>query len=105
MNSGAVVATTPTVLQWAIGVGSSTNVLTGAEAANAKAPRVVDLGQQYFALGAVIGYVPADLDVQFPYPLMCEAGNYVHIILCVPLGTATGSEVFIGTVMINGVFE
>ena len=51
----------------------------------------------------MIGYVPADLDVQFPYPLMCEAGNYVHIILCVPLGTATGSEVFIGTVMINGV--
>jgi len=105
MNFGAVVATTPTVLQWAIGVGSSTNVLTGAEGAAAKAPRVVDLGQQYFPVGAVIGQTTTDLDIQFPYPLMCEAGNYVHIILCVPVGTATGSEQFQGTVMINGLFE
>lgn len=107
MNIGAAVATTATVLQWSIGVGSTAVSLATGEAANTKAPRVLDLGLQTFPIAAAIAAMPqnGDLDVQFPYPLMCEAGNYVHIILGLPIGTATASQQIQGTVMINGVFE
>jgi len=81
--------------------------LATAEAATTKAPRVIDLGLQTFPIGAAIGAMPqnGDLDVQFPYPLMCEAGNYVHIILSLPIGTATASQQIQGTVVVNGMFE
>ena len=105
MNIGAIVATTATVLQWAIGVGSTGVSLATGEAATTKAPRVLDLGLQSFPVGAAIGATCTDLDVQFPYPLMCEAGNYVHIILTLPIGTATGSQQIQGTVMVNAIWE
>jgi hypothetical protein len=107
MNIGAAVATTATVLQWGIGVGATAVSLATAEAATTKAPRVIDLGLQTFPIGAAIGAMPqnGDLDVQFPYPLMCEAGNYVHIILSLPIGTATASQQIQGTVVVNGMFE
>ena len=107
INIGAAVATTATVLQWSIGVGSTAVSLATGEAATTKAPRVLDLGLQTFPIAAAIGAMPqnGDLDVQFPYPLMCEAGNFVHIILNLPIGTATTSQQIQGTVMVNAVFE
>jgi hypothetical protein len=105
MNIGAAVATTATVLQWAIGVGSTAVSLATAESASSKAPRVLDLGLQSFPIAAAVGTTVPDLDVQFPYPLMCEAGNYVHVILTLPIGTATASQQIQGTVTINAVWE
>lgn len=105
MNIGAAVATTATVLQWAIGVGATAVSLATAEAATTKAPRVLDLGIQSFPIAAAIAQNVPDLDVQFPYPLMCEAGNFVHVILTLPIGTATASQQIQGTVAINAVYE
>jgi hypothetical protein len=105
MNIGAAVATTATVLQWAIGVGSTAASLATTESATTKAPRIIDLGMQSFPIGAAIAQTVPDLDVQFPYPLMCEAGNIVHIIVALPIGTATASQQIQGTVAVNAVFE
>jgi hypothetical protein len=101
----AVSAVTPSVLQWFIGVGSSAVTLAQAEGAATKAPRILDLGMQYFPISSPIGYAPSDLDVQFSYPLMCEAGNYVHVGVCIPVGATTVNQDFQGTVIIDGVYE
>lgn len=107
INIGAAVATTATVLEWSIGVGATAVSLATGEAATTKAPRVLDLGLQTFPIAAAIGAMPqnGDLDVQFAYPLMCEAGGFVHVILNCPIGTATGSQQIMGTVMINAIWE
>ena len=105
VNIGAAVAGTPTVLEWSIGVGSTAVSLATGEAAGTKAPRVVDLGFQSFQVAAGIGAQAPDLDVQFPVPLMCEPGLFVHIILNCPIGTVTASQQIMGSVAVNGFFE
>ena len=44
-------------------------------------------------------------DADFPTPLVIESGRYLHLIVQVPVGTATGSQVLRGDVMVNGYFE
>jgi hypothetical protein len=36
---------------------------------------------------------------------MVEAGTFCHVILKMPVGTATGSQIIRGVVMLNGYFE
>ena len=106
-NTGAAVATTPTLLQWAIGVGSTAVSLATTDSATAgtRAPRKIAIGSQSFPIGAVIGANVNDLDVQFNSPLVAEAGTFVHVILKMPVGTATASQVVRGTCSINGYWE
>jgi hypothetical protein len=107
MNTGAAVATTPTILQWGIAVGSTAVSLATADSATAgtRAPRRTTLGLQSFAVGAAIGTVAAPVDVNLDAPLYVAAGSFVHVILKMPVGTATGSQIIRGTVMINGYYE
>lgn len=106
MNTGAAVATTATILDWAVAVGSSAVSLATAEAAGtAWAPRRIPLGMQGFIVGAAIGAAANDIDVQFTTPLLCDSNRFVHIIVQLPLGTATASQVIRGDVVINGYFE
>lgn len=107
-NTGAAVATTPTLLQWGIGVGSTAVSLATADnaATGARAPRRVMLGAQSLAVGTAIGgMADKSIDVKLQTPLMVESGTYCHIILKMPVGTATGSQVIRGVVLINGYFE
>lgn len=107
-NTGAAVATTPTLLQWAIAVGSTAVSLATADSATAgaRAPRRLLLGSQSMAVGtAVGGNADKNIDVDFGSPLIVEAGSYCHIILKMPVATATGSQVIRGVVMVNGYFE
>lgn len=101
-NTVVAVATTPTVLEWAIGVGSTAVSLATAEAATTRAPRRVELGVQSFAVGAAVGAKGDRIDINFSAaPLPCEAGSFVHLILKMPIATATATEIFRGTATIQ----
>ena len=105
-NTVVAVATTATVLQWALGVGATAVSLATAEAATARAPRRIALGTQSFPVGAAVG-AQADrrIDVNLDAPVTVEAGSFVHIILKMPIATATATEIFRGVVGINAYFE
>ena len=104
---GAAGATTPTLLQWGIGVGSTAVSLATADSSTAgtRAYRRVALGTQSFAVGAAIGSNVPDLDHQFMSPLVCEAGTFIAVILKIPVGTATASQIIRGTCTIDGYYE
>lgn len=103
LNVGAAVATTSTVLQWAIAVGSTAVSLATAEAATTKAPRRTALGMQSWIVGAAIGSPVEAIDISFEEsPLPVYPGEYIHIIVRVPIGTATASQVIRGTCAIIG---
>ena len=105
INTGAAVATTSTVLQWSLGVGSTAVSLATADAATTRARSPVTLGYQTFPIGAAIGAQATRIDVNLDAPLVCEQGTYVHVILKMPIGTATASQVVRGIVGINAYFE
>lgn len=101
VNVGAAVATTATVLAWGIAVGCTAASLATAEAATTKSPRRLALGMQAWVVGAAIGTQGTPISMDFSAaPLLAEPGTYVHIIVRVPVGTATASQVIRGTVTI-----
>lgn len=105
INTGAAVATTPTLLQWALAVGATAVSLATAEAVNARAPRRLALGFQSFAIGDAIGRQAAVIDKNLDAPLVCEPGSFVHVLLKMPLGTATPSQIIRGVVGFNAYWE
>jgi hypothetical protein len=105
INTGAAVATTATLLQWTLGVGSSAVTLATTETATAKATRRLSVGMQSFPIAAAIGAQAAALDVNYDAPIAVNALEYVHVLFKVPLGTATASQVIRGIVTFNGYFE
>lgn len=104
-NTGAAVATTSTLLQWALGVGSTAVSLATTDAAATRARAVIPLGSQYFAIGAPVGANTNRIDVNLDAPLVVEPSTYLHVILKMPIGTATASQIIRGVVGINGYFE
>lgn len=107
-NTGAAVATTATSLEWALGVGSTAVSLATADATTAtptSAPRRIPLGKQSFAIGAAIEACSTDVVRTFASPVTVESGRFLHVILAVPVGTATASQVIRGTVTVDGYFE
>jgi hypothetical protein len=60
---------------------------------------------QGFRVGDLAGYRDADIFAEFLVPIVCNGGRWCHIILQVPVGTATATEIFRGDVFINGYFE
>ena len=110
VNIGAAVATTATVLQWGIAVGSAGVSLAATETTTTssavKGPRRKALGMQSFIVGAAIGTEAQFIDCYFgDSPLFAEPGSFVQVILRVPVGTATGSQVLRGIVDIDGQYE
>lgn len=106
MNIGATVATTATILDWAIAVNSSAVSLATAEAPPTTwAPRRIDVGMHGFIVGDVIGAGKPDIVVDFGDGIVCNGGRFVQIIVQVPVGTATASQIIRGDVAIIGIFE
>jgi hypothetical protein len=105
LNTVVAVATTATVLQWSLGVGSTAVSLATAEAATTRAPRRIMLGLQTFPVGATVGATAARIDVNLDAPVVVEPGTYFHVILKVPIGTATATEIFRGIVGVNAYWE
>lgn len=107
-NTGAAVATTPTLLQWTLGVGSSAVSLATADSLTAagRGPRRLALGSQSFPVGAAIGADSGKaIDRNLDAPIIVAAGTFVHVILKMPIGTATPSQIIRGVVGFNGYFE
>ncbi|WP_293862519.1 hypothetical protein [uncultured Alsobacter sp.] len=100
-NTGAAVATTPSLLAWAVSPDQ-----TAASLATANNRRV-PLGAQSFAVGAAIG-ARADRVISEDFsnsPLVTNPGRILGLILRMPIGTATASQVIAGTALFKGYFE
>jgi hypothetical protein len=111
VNIGAAVATTATVLQWGIAVGSSVVSLaatsdTTTTSSAVKSPRRKALGMQGFIVGAAIGTEAQLIDCYFgDSPLFAEPGSFVQIMMRIPVGTATASQLLRGIVDIDAQYE
>lgn len=105
LNTGAAVGATATVMDWALGLNSSAVSLATADGAGTWAPRRIPIGTQSLPGLGAIGLPSTDINVVFETPLVVDSGRYLHVILQVPVGLATGSQVIRGDVMINGYFE
>jgi hypothetical protein len=102
------ITTTPTMLQWTLGIGSTggtTLATVDSATAGTRACRRLTLGAQTFALGAVAGTPAQPIDINLDAPIMVEAGTFLQILIKAPMGTATGGVVIRGLAMINGYFE
>lgn len=104
-NMGVGVATTPTLLQWGIAYDGTAVSLATPDGASTKAPRRVPLGCQSLPVGLAVGGNVPDLRVDFRQPLSVNAGNYLHVILKIPVGTATPTQIVRGVVSINATWE
>jgi hypothetical protein len=104
-NTVVAVAGTATVLQWSLGLGSTAVSLATAEGAGTRARRVFPIGVQSFPVAAAVGANVPDIVQTFQTPQMVDAGTFVHVILKMPIATATATEIFRGTVTIEGFFE
>lgn len=106
-NMGAVSATSATLLQWSLGVGSTAANLTTPDSptVGTRAPRRIPLGVQSIPIGTVVGASVSPIDIKFDAPFLVEAGTYAHVILKMPAGSATVSQIIRGVVTINGYWE
>ena len=98
-NTGAAVATSNTLMHWALCPNSGAVTLVTAGI------RPMFVGSQSFAVGAAIGTTATPIDARFDVPLRTEPGKVFHVLLRMPVGTATASQVIQGSVMIKGYFE
>lgn len=106
IDIGAAVATTATVLDWSVGLNSSAVSLATADSPPTTwAPRRVPLGLQGWEVGDGVGEFAETIRQSFDPPLIVDGGRYFHIIVQVPVGTATGSQIIRGDVLVNGYFE
>jgi hypothetical protein len=105
VNTGAAVATTATILDWSIAVGSTAVSLATAESQNTRAPRRRGIGMQSWIVGAAIGAPAERAFCQFLSPLIAEPGTFVQIIVQVFLGTATASQVIRGECGLDAYWE
>ena len=108
-NTGAAVATTATILDWGVAVGSTAVSLATVDAIAASptsAPRRVPVGIQGYEVAAGIGRCAPDIVADFSgSPLSVESGRFVHVVLQVPVGTATAAQIIRGDVQVMGYFE
>lgn len=104
-NTGAIGGLTGTILDWGLGINSSAVSLATADGAGTWAPRRIPLGMQSFGISAAIGSMPSDISRRFDTPLVVDSGRFFHVILQIPAGLATGSQVLRGDVMVNAFFE
>jgi hypothetical protein len=101
---GAQSTTSSTVLQWAVGTNSSAvSLATGAP----NPPIRSAIGMQQAPKTAAVGdsFNPPSLQYQPKTPLVIFPGHYLHIILRVPVGNATSSQLIRGFVTVEGYFQ
>jgi hypothetical protein len=102
LNTVVAVATTATVLQWSAAFNSSAvSLATSAP----YTPMRITLGTQTFAVGAAVGNTAPGFDWDPGTPLAVFPGRFLHIILKMPIATGTATEIFRGTVAVDGFFE
>jgi hypothetical protein len=105
--TGANVATTGTGIQWGLSIGSSaiTPATVDSGTTATRQGRKFCLGVQGYPIGGQIGATAQPIDVNLDAPVVCEPGTYVLVLMKPFLGTATGSQIYRGTCMVNGYWE
>lgn len=96
VNLGAAVATTATVLQFALAYGHTAVSLATAEATAAKAPRRVALGFMTWPIGAAIGQGPQNGPIVVDFgesPIYVNQSEFIALTAKFMAGTATPSQV------------
>ena len=108
-NTGAAVATTATMLDWGVATNSSAVSLATTDALGPPpttwAPRRIAMGFQGFIVGAAIGQCATPIFQTFDPPIAVDSGRFFHVVVQVPVGTATASQVIRGDVLVHGWFE
>ena len=107
-NMGAAIATTTTNVHATLAIGSTAASLATTDSATAgtRAPRRIPiLGNTSGSVGTSIGSYITHVGAGFPSPLMVEAGTFLHLIIKMPVGTATASQIIRGTFAPTGYFE
>jgi hypothetical protein len=100
------IATTPTVLVWALGSGhTQASLATVTEGAGIKLRRVLPLGIQSWPVAAAVGDKGEVIERALATPVMIEPGTYMHIMMKPVMGTATATQTFRGIVGISGYWE
>lgn len=104
---GAATATTAEVLQWYLGTGCTAASLATADNADGTtlAVRRLPVGTQVFPISATIGTAANVIEFALESPMVVESGRFIHIILSIPIGTATASELYRGTATLRGYME
>jgi hypothetical protein len=97
-NVGAAVATTATLLTWGI-----KNNLTAVSLATATG-NAIGVGAQVLPVATPIGGLANRLDRRFSSPIVCGPGRFIDVILRMPVGTATASQVIAGMINFEGYF-
>ena len=102
----------PLLLQWAIGYGSTASTLATTESATftaggtTKIARKIPLGAQALPATAAVGTLSAGFQRDFSAaPLPINPGEFLHIILRIPGGTATSAGAPRGSVAVLGYFR
>jgi hypothetical protein len=101
-NEIVAVATTASVFEWAAAFNSSAVSLATAAPYT---PMRVALGQQALPIAAAIAAITSPIDWRTGTPIAVQPARFLHIILRLPIGTATATEFFRGSVAIDGFFE
>lgn len=107
VNTGATVATTPTIIDWGVGLNSSAVSLATTDTATTWAPRRIPLGIQGWIVGALAGASSGnqDINLNLRTPWVVDSARFFHVIIQVFIGTATASQVIRGDVFIGGYFD
>ena len=104
-NTGVVGAAGLHAFSWYIGFGAtSVTLATVTDAAGVLATRRLAVGGQSFPTVAPIGHKAESIRHTFDTPIVVRPGQYLHVIIKCLVGTATASQVFRGTVGINGYY-
>jgi hypothetical protein len=99
-NTVVAVATTATILQWGLGFNASAvSLATGAPYPYMRKA----IGVQTFPIGAAVG--AAAVDVQWSGLEVIQPGRFFAVILKMPVGTNTATEIFRGTCDVEGYLE
>lgn len=108
-NNGAAVAGTPTTYLMAIAFGSTGVSLATTESATtpSKAPRRFPLGFMTWPVGAAIGAMPTngDIDHTFASPIPVNPGEWINTYVKCVTGTATASQTTVFSIMFEGYWE
>jgi hypothetical protein len=102
LNMVAAVATTATILQWGAAFNSSAVSLATAAPYT---PMRVQIGSQSFPIASAISAIQPGISWTPGTPMAVQPGRFLHIILKMPIATATATEIFRGSVVVDGFFE
>lgn len=109
VNTGATVATTPTIIDVGVGLNSSAVSLATADSFTTQVygPRRIPLGQATWVVGDLAGAASRGTPIDFNLVTAWEvdSARFFHVIIQIYAGTATASQVIRGDCYVGGYFE